>query len=221
MPARLAALLLAAACSRGEAPLVVAAASLSRVVPQVLALDAGPVARASFAASSTLARQVERGLDADVFVSADRAWVDHLRERGIGVREAPFATNRLVAWVRAGEPAPNGVANLARARRIAVGAESVPVGRYAREALAGRGLDDRLLPCRDAPAVLAALLAGEADVAIAYATDGDDRARPAFALDSAVTYWALQCRDRPEAARLFDLLVSERARAILREAGFR
>ena len=57
-----------------------AAASLSRVLPDVVGdenLDA------SFAASSTLARQIEHGYPADVFVSADRQWVDYLVARGI------------------------------------------------------------------------------------------------------------------------------------------
>ena len=213
MARRVLALLLLAACARSDRPLLLAAASLGRVVPEIVGAE--PV-RASFAATSMLARQIERGLDADVFVSADRLWVDHLKERGIGVREAVFARNRLVAWVRAG-----GSRELADMRRIAVGAEGVPVGRYAREALLGRGVDDRLLPCRDAPAVMAALLAGEADAAIAYATDGDGRCEIAFELDAEVTYWALLCRERPEAESLFALLGSPRARGILERHGFR
>lgn len=195
-------LLLAAACGRGDRPTLLAAASLQRVVPEILA---GQDVRVSFAATSTLARQIEHGLAADVLLSADRPWIDYLRERGHGIEERLFARAELVAWVRA-----EGGAGLAGAGRIAVGAENVPVGRYARAALRALDVDEsRLLPCRDARAVVAALEAGEADVAIAYGSQGAPGLRVAHRFaEPRVEYWALLCRDRPEARRLWERLRS-------------
>lgn len=214
--------LLAAACGPAERPTVLAAASLHRVVPEILA---GLDARLSFAASSTLARQIEHGLVADVFLSADRDWVRYLQERGIGVEARRFASADLVAWVRAGEEAPRTAADLRDSHwgRIAVGDPNVPVGRYARRALSGYDLDARLLPCVDARAVLAALAGGAADVAITYEPEGrgDPRFRIAFRFDTVsarAEYWALLCRDRPEARRLWERLLA--AGPILVSHGF-
>lgn len=207
------------ACAEPDAPRLLAAASLGDAVPRILA-EAGIEAQASYAATSTLARQIERGQGVDVFLSADRAWVDHLRERGHGTEVRELARNALVAWARRDGPHPRGVAELA-ALRVAVGAGSVPVGRYARMAL-GEVAPKRLIECRHAPAVIRALLAGECDVAIAYATDGAPGVEVAFAFERPVPrYWALLCRDRPQARALFDALTGAAAAHRFEALGFR
>jgi molybdate transport system substrate-binding protein len=215
-------LLLAAACARDDRPLVLAAASLSAVLPDALA---GEGVRASFGPSSALARQIEQGIGADLFVSADEAWVDYLLRRGYGHEKREVARNVLVCWAPAGGRAPAAPPDLKdpRYRRIAVGADQVPVGRYARAALAGLGLEARLLPLASAPAVIHALRAGEAEVGIAYATDGRgvDGVAVAFAFERPrPSYWALVCRDRPEARRLLDRLRGPEAAAAFARHGF-
>jgi len=209
-----------AACARGDEPTILAAASLGDVVPEIFA---GSDARLSLAPTSALARQVEQGIDADLLLSADRAWIDALREKGFGREAREFARNALAAWVRQGEPAPRAPADLADPRwgRVAVGEAAVPVGRYAREALAG--MDVALLPCRSAPAVVAALRAGEARVGIAYATDAGpgDGLEIAFRFAKpSVSYWALRLRDRPEARVLWARLFTPEAAAALERHGF-
>src|SRR3546814_18658244 len=60
----------------------------------------------SFAGSSALARQIEAGAPADMFISADEAWMDELARKGLirrGTR-ASFLSNRLVLIVPAGAP---------------------------------------------------------------------------------------------------------------------
>jgi molybdate transport system substrate-binding protein len=223
MPGRLLPLLLlAAACARADRPLVLGAASLSAVLPDALR---GEDLRISFGPSSALARQIEQGIEADLFVSADETWVDHLLGKGLGREKREVARNVLVAWVREGSPAPAAPHDLKdpRYKRIAVGADPVPVGRYARQALEGLELDDRFLPVASAPAVLHALEAGEADVGIAYATDGlgVPGLKVAFAFERPrPSYWALVCRDRPEARRLLDRLGSPEAAAAFARHGF-
>jgi molybdate transport system substrate-binding protein len=108
---------------------------------------------------------------------------------------------------------------------------AVPVGRYAREWLAGLGLlaalEPRIVPTEHARATLAAVDAGHADAAILYATDARlaRSARVAFAIPDddqpTILYVAALSRSaRPGAARLFEWLRGERARDALAIAGF-
>jgi len=212
--------LLLAGCGAPDRPHVAAAASLSGVVRELLG---GTGARATFAASSTLARQVDRGLGADLFLSADRPWVEWLMERGFGGTPRPVARNALVAWVRAGGDAPRTPEDLKDPRwgRIAVGGAAVPVGRYARAAVAGLGLEERFLPCLDAPAVLQALLRGGAGVAVCYATDGRGVPGVVEALrfeGTDIVYWALPLG--PGADALLARLEGPAAQAAWRRHGF-
>jgi len=84
-------------------------------------------------------------------------------------------------------------------------------------------MDVALLPCRSAPAVVAALRAGEARVGIAYATDAGpgDGLEIAFRFAKpSVSYWALRLRDRPEARALWARLFTPEAAAALERHGF-
>lgn len=104
-PRWLASVALLAACGGGAEPrpafTVGAAASLTDVVEGALEewnAQADSIGRASFASSSTLAKQIEAGAPFDLFLSADEAWVDYLTERGLVVlgSEVELARNRLV-----------------------------------------------------------------------------------------------------------------------------
>src|SRR5207245_655959 len=85
-----------------------------------------------------LATQIELGAPADVFASADRRWMDHLRERSLlAGQPAVFARNRLVVIVPRANPARiAGPPDLARPGvKLVLGAAAVPVGAYSREVL--------------------------------------------------------------------------------------
>lgn len=134
--------------------------------------------RLSLAASSALARQMEQGAPADLYLSADEAWMDWAAERRLVVpdsRVSPLG-NVLVLVAGAGA-APVAIEALpATTGRIAVGDPAhVPAGRYAAEALGRLGLLTALAPrFARAENVRAALLLverGEAPYAIVYATD--------------------------------------------------
>lgn len=191
MPSRrvLPALLLAPAGARAQAPVTVfAAASLTdalRALGQEWAARGNPAPRFSFAASSALARQIEQGAPADLFMSADEAWANYLQERNLlanATRSSPIG-NALVLIAPA-----NAAARVTLARgtdlaallgprdRIATGDPSnVPVGRYAQAALTWMGQWDAIAPrLARADNVRAALLLverGEAPLGIVYATD--------------------------------------------------
>jgi molybdate transport system substrate-binding protein len=130
----------------------------------------------SAAASSVLARQIEQGAPADVFVSASPRWTDYLAERDL-LRYAARAlvSNRLVVIGGEAVPLMAGPSDLLRYDRIALADEGVPAGDYARRALRQVGIWDeaaaRIVPTRDVRAAVAAVRTGAAAVAVAYHSD--------------------------------------------------
>ena len=167
---------------------VFAAASMKNALD---AIDAAYTTRtgvkvvASYAASSALARQIEHGAPADVFVSADTDWMDY----AIATKNINEATrvnllgNTLVliaprdAKIDTVAIGPGfDLAKLAGDGRIATGdVKAVPVGKYARAALEKFGAWNAAAPkFAFADNVRAALLLvsrGEAALGIVYATD--------------------------------------------------
>ncbi len=127
--------------------------------------------------SSMLARQIELGVPADVFLSANITWLDHLYRHGkvVLVSDLPIGNSLVVAGTSQ-HPELGDLADLVAAERIAIADPThVPAGMYARTALECAGLwhvlRDRLLPALDVRAALAAMTSGAADVAIVYASD--------------------------------------------------
>lgn len=151
--------------------------------------------RFSFAASSTLARQIESGGPANIFVSADEEWMDHLARKGkiIGSSRRPLLTNRLVLIVPTPHPerSPGTAGSLPRVDlkpgfdlefllgpegRLAIGDPShVPAGRYAQDALTALKVWDiaepRLVRGDSVRVALALVERGEVPAGIVYATD--------------------------------------------------
>ena len=94
----------------------------------------------SFAATSTLARQLDAGAKVDAFISANEAWVDWLEIRGAvksGSRKV-IAGNRLV--IASSAPTRDSFNILLRGRFAMADPVSVPAGIYAREALGTMGI---------------------------------------------------------------------------------
>lgn len=171
-----------------EGPLVFAAASLTDALRDLgaqWAARGNQAPRFSFAASSALARQIEQGAPADLFMSADEPWMDYLQERNLIVnttRTSPLGNDLvLVAPANAAQPvALTRTTDLAALvgpnRRIATGDPAhVPVGRYAQAALEWMGQWDAINPrLARADNVRSALLLverGEAPFGIVYGTD--------------------------------------------------
>lgn len=133
--------------------------------------------RLSYGASDVLAAQVRAGAPLDVLLSADDAVTAKLAQEGLCEQPRPLARNRLVVIARPEIPALRAAADLAAPAiwRIAVPEVGVPVGRYAREWLAARGLlervKDRIVPTEHARATLVAVENGSVDAAIVYTTD--------------------------------------------------
>jgi molybdate transport system substrate-binding protein len=175
------------ASGQARATTVFSAASLTDAV-NAMARDyekkSGRTLRISFASSSTLARQIENGAAADIFLSADEEWMRYLADRKLVVKESwsrPIG-NRLVLIAPANQPVSvrleKGVdlAVLLGNGRLATGDPAhVPVGRYARQALeflgAWRAIEPRLARAENVRAALALVERGEAPLGIVYATD--------------------------------------------------
>jgi len=167
--------------------MVFAAASLQEVMDDAGArwqADSGQRVRVSYAGSAALARQIERGAPADIFVSADQAWMDYLEVRGQVEPASRFdlAGNSLVLVAPRGaldtlalEPGALASALGRRGRLVLAETANVPAGRYARQALESGGLwaavETRLAEVDSVRAALAFVARGEAPLGIVYATD--------------------------------------------------
>jgi molybdate transport system substrate-binding protein len=179
--------LAAPAIAQPRAPVVLAAASLQESLNAVaLAWTAKGHARPviSFAASSALARQIEAGAPADLFLSADEEWMDYLaaKKRIIPASRVSFLHNQLVLIAPLSSKIRLRIAPrfpLARALgsgRLAIADPAgVPAGRYGKGALehlgVWRSVSDRLAPAENVRAALALVERGEAPLGIVYATD--------------------------------------------------
>lgn len=229
--------------SPAQSLLVCAAASMSNVLEELGAAyrtATGVDVKLSVAASSALARQIESGAPADVFVSADQDWMDYLEGRGLidAASRRDVAGNRLVLVEDAGGRRQLGITqgfDLRQAlggQRLAIAdPDSVPAGRYARAALTSLGVwatvEDRLVRAENVRSALAFVARGEAPLGIVYATDA--RIEPKVrvvdvfpeASHSPIRYpVALTRSARPAARGFIEYLSGADARAAFQRYGF-
>jgi molybdate transport system substrate-binding protein len=244
MAARAMALVLVSSAGTAQAAdvTVFAAASLKNTLDAVIAdfqRKAGRQVVASYAASSALARQIEQGAPADLFISADLDWMDYLQERGLIRPETrrSLLGNRMVlvapAAAKAVELKPGALnAALANGRLAIANVLSVPAGRYGKAALENLGLwgevSGRLAEAENVRAALTYVSRGEAPLGIVYETDA--KADPKVAVVARfpesshppVVYpVALTATSRSHDAQIFlDALRSRRSADLFAREGF-
>jgi molybdate transport system substrate-binding protein len=226
--------------------LVFAAASATNALNDIAELYAarnlGRVQYA-FASSSTLAKQIESGALADVFLSADWPWMTYLEEKKRVTPEnrQELLGNRLVLIVPADSPVKQieiapGFAPaklLGGQGRLATGdPEHTPVGKYGRQALTRLGawdqVKERLAPMKDVRAALVMVERGEVPLGLVYATDAaiSKKVRvvgtfPAESHPPIVYPVAVISGSKMQAAQQFvTFLKSPEARAIFEKYGF-
>ena len=235
---------------QGEALLVFAAASLADVIRELadaFTVAEGVAVELNLAGSNALARQVLAAEGPDVFLSADRSWMDHVEEEGRllpGTRSDVFS-NRLVLVARLDSAVAIGAVEdlaTARFRHLSVAdPEAVPAGRYASAYLSaisdptseGNDLWSRLLPklvpALDTRAALALVASDPEIVGIVYRTDAlaSERVRilaevPALAgIPIVYAGAALRgARNEAGARRFLAFLDSDEGSAISRRHGF-
>jgi molybdate transport system substrate-binding protein len=213
---------------------IFAAASLKNALDEANAGFGAPCV-VSYGASSTLARQIEAGAPAQVFISADEDWMNQLAKGNLleaGTRR-DLLGNRLVWIVPAGRSAPpEPWRTLGPRDRLAMGdPRHVPAGKYARAALERMGLWDslagRVAGAENVRAALAFVARGESPLGIVYETDALDEPKVAIAaridprLHPPIVYPAAAVRGAPALAlRYLDYLASPAAMASFARHGF-
>lgn len=223
--------------------LVFAAASLTEALDEVSAQfqqEQGIGVKASYASSSTLARQIEQGAPADVFISANAEWLDYLQERAMIVPATRHALlgNELVLVAPADSTveltiAPGfALAEALGTGRLAMGdPDHVPAGIYAKAALVALGVwpavSERVARADNVRAALALVARGEVPLAIVYRSDAiaaDVRVVGTFPADShpPIVYPAAVIAGsiQPAAAALLAYLRSPAAAAVFERHGF-
>jgi molybdate transport system substrate-binding protein len=236
--------LLPIAPARGADLTVFAAASLKEALDEQASkfeADTGSKVVVSYAGSNALAKQIEAGAPADVFLSADVDWVDYLDKHKLirpGTR-VDLLRNRLVLIAPADSPAslriaPGfGLAAALGAGRLAMAnPDSVPAGKYGRDALRSLGIWTAIEPhmarAENARAALLLVARGEAPFGLVYATDAlaDRKVRVvdtfAESTHAPIVYpVAIVASSRSRYAQRFvDSLASPAARAIWARHGF-
>jgi molybdate transport system substrate-binding protein len=189
--------------------------------------------------SSRLAVQIVQGAPADIFLSANQQWADHIKEKGLAGLVTPLLGNRLILIV----PAANNPAGLATAadlgkpevKRVAVAGPTVPAGIYARQALRSLGLWDKLerqqkiVTGDTVRVVLAYVERGEVEAGILYATDGQISSKvktvqefPADTHDPIIYPLVLlkEGEKKGAARRFVEYLQSPAAGTVFRQHGF-
>ena len=196
----------------------------------------------SFAASSALAHQIEQGAPAEVFISADNAWMDYLQTRKLVDPRSRFdlVSNRLVLIVPATSSIrtvdlakPDSVLKALGDGRLAVAETvSVPAGRYAKQSLTKLGLwgvlSSRLAQGENVRAAMVFVARGEAPLGIVYATDAQAESNvrvvarfPEDSHDRIIYPIArVAAADSMRAAGFLAFLRGRQAQAMFRKAGF-
>ena len=245
VPARAEGPVAAATAPITQTQTIFAAASMTDAIRQVNDLwvaKGNAASQFNFAASSTLARQVEQGGSASVFISADEQWMNWLAERNLIVPETRVSPigNRLVLVALADSnlkvdiSKTTDIAALLGANgRIATGdPQHFPVGRYAQEALTWLGqwgvLENRLARADSVRNALLLVERGEAPLGIVYETDAAVSTRVkivgTFPKEShkPVTYpfAVLKANDTPAARALLAFLIGPDAMKVYERLGF-
>ena len=243
----LAALALAAVAASGvraEQVTVFAAASMKTAMDEITARyaeETGNTARVSFAGSSALARQIQAGAPADVFISANPGWMDALESDGLidDATRTDLLGNSLVLIAHDAKANPVEItpdlplAEMLGESHLAMAlVEAVPAGIYGKAALGSLGLWDAVAPkvaqADNVRAALALVATGEAPLGIVYATDA--RAEPGATVlgtfpegsHAPITYPAARIRDGDSAVAdaFLAYLQGPVARAAFERQGF-
>lgn len=243
LPAVALLLVLCTSPSRAEdAVRVYAAASLTNAIGEISTAweqTGHPKPTLVFAASSALAKQVENGAPADLFVSADRKWMDYLAQRKKidPASRVDLLGNELVLIVPKGRTIPVtldkrfDLAGAFKGKVCTGEPDVVPVGTYAKQALTSYGwwtaLAPRVVGTDDVRTAQAFVERGECPLGIVYATDAaisnkvDIVGRfPAGTHDPIVYPFAVVAGAGFQAGPYLEYLRSDAAQRIFKKYGF-
>ncbi len=222
---------------------VFAAASLKLALDEVAAGWAGATGNKvilSYGGSSALARQIEEGAPADIFISASTQWMDRLAERALIQPDSrrDLLGNRLILVSHVALPPVTIDETLDLPALLGEGklsmalVEAVPAGQYGKEALETLGLwervKDSVAQSENVSIALKLVVLGEAPLGIVYASDAVDEAGVTLVgtfpetSHAPIVYPAAltEAGTAPEAADFLDHLVTPEAQAVFAAHGF-
>ena len=224
--------------------LVFAAASLKTALDEINAQWQGRTGKrtvVSYAASSALAKQIEQGAPADIFISADLDWMEYLAERKLIRPEtrSDLLSNRLVLIAPKGtnlqvdiKPGFPLASLLGQGHLALANTDAVPAGKYSKAALKALGVWEqvkgRIAQAENVRAALLLVSRGEAPLGIVYESDAvsdpsvvtvgilPDATHPRIIYPIALTSGSTS----PDAGGFLDELKSPQARTIFEKQGF-
>lgn len=223
---------------------IFAAASLKNALDAAVAAyqkETGDTVRVSYAASSALARQIEAGAPADIFISADLKWMDELQGKNLIqsttrrnllgnelVLIAPVASHTKIDL----KPGVDLLSHLKDGPLAMADPAAVPAGIYGKAALTKLGIwnsvEAKVARAEDVRAALRLVARGEAPLGIVYRTDANAEPQVevagVFPSDSypPVTYpAALVAHAQAPAKNLLNFLESSAARPYFEKQGFK
>lgn len=224
--------------------LVFAAASLKTALDEINAQWQGRTGKravVSYAASSALAKQIEQGAPADIFISADLDWMEYLAERKLIRPEtrSDLLSNRLVLIAPKGtnlqveiKPGLPLASLLGQGHLALANTDAVPAGKYSKAALKALGVWEqvkgRIAQAENVRAALLLVSRGEAPLGIVYESDAvsdpsvvtvgilPDATHPRIIYPIALTSGSTS----PDAGGFLDELKSPQARTIFEKQGF-
>jgi molybdate transport system substrate-binding protein len=242
--ALLSASLLSAPAQAAEKVTIFAAASMKNALDNIAAAwtkETGKETAISYAASGALAKQIESGAPADIFISADTDWMDYVAKKNLIKQDTllNLLGNRIVLVAAKDKAEPVDIkkgfdlAKLLGDGRLAMGAvESVPAGKYGKEALESLGVwssvENKIASSESVRAALLLVSRGEAPYGIVYQTDAaadkgvkivgtfPDDSHPAIIYPVAL----LADSKNADAVSFFDYMKSAKAVPFFEEQGF-
>jgi molybdate transport system substrate-binding protein len=233
-----------AAQTQGGDLVVFAAASLKNALDAINALwqkETGKKALISYGASSTLAKQIEQGAPAQLFISADLDWMEYLAQKNLIKPEtrSNLLGNRIVLIAHKDKAQPIDIKpgfDLAKAlgegRLSMANVDFVPAGKYGKAALEKLGVwnsvSGKLAQAENVRAALLLVSRGEAPLGIVYQTDAaadsnvkiigtfPEDAHPPIIYPVALTATA----NLPDATGFLDFIKSAKAKPLFEAQGF-
>jgi molybdate transport system substrate-binding protein len=233
-----------AAAFAQDGPVIFAAASLKNALDDVAngwKASGKPAPKISYAASSALAKQLEQGAPADLFISADTDWMNYVEKKDLIQKDTRvnLLGNKIVLIAPKDSKATVDVKQgfdlakaLAGGKLAMANVDSVPAGKYGKAALeklgAWDGVKGSIAQAENVRAALLLVARGEAPLGIVYATDAaaepnvrivgafPDGSHPPIIYPAAVTKSAKS----PDAKPFLDLLKSAKARPAFEKQGF-
>ena len=197
--------------------------------------------RISFAASSTLARQISHGAPADIFISANQKWMNFLSKKNlaIAISKRKILTNSLVIISQTNNSSKIKNLNLASIKNIIKGGrfgigdpDHVPLGIYSRQALINLNLwhllADKLAPLSNAQTVLTFVERGETKAGIVYKSDTylNKKIKTIFKIPprthDKIHYWAALAQPvaRDAVEEFFSILFNQNSKNVFKTYGF-